>query len=339
MKLHEGSLKLAGLYLTVLMTISLFFSGTLYKTSMTELDRGLRRPGTILTIGHGDPNFPDSIRHQIIDEREDQYDEAHDRIVKQLVTINLLILVGGGVLCYYLALRTLKPIEEAHAAQNQFTADASHELRTPITTMRTENEVALMNPALTLHDAKTQLQSNVEELEKLTDLSEGLLRLARIENNHLVKKAHALQPIVDTAVTRVLSQAEKRNIIITPLIETEKKVYGDEVSLTEALIILIDNAVKYSPDKSEVTVRVRAEQKQIIFDVIDQGIGINASEQPFIFQRFYRADSSRTKQNVGGYGLGLAIAHDIAEAHNGSLTVTSKPKKGSTFTFSVPSVE
>ena len=320
------------------MAISLFFSATLYQTSIRELERGLRRATAIYNVPIG-PGFSTDVRQQLIEGREGQYNEARDRIINQLIIINIFILVGGGALCYFLALRTLKPIEEAHAAQSRFSADASHELRTPITTMRTENEVALMNPKLTLRDAKEQLHSNVEELEKLTNLSEGLLRLAQIENNHLQKVPLDISTAVDTAVSRVVPQAEQRSILIKPLIQTESNMLGDEQSLTEALVILIDNAVKYSPRKSEVTIRVIQEQRHIVFLVIDQGIGIQENEMPHIFERFYRADSSRTKQTIDGYGLGLAIAYDIAKAHNGILTATSKPQKGSTFRLSVPMAE
>jgi signal transduction histidine kinase len=335
MKLHEGSLKLAGLYLTVLMTISLFFSATLYQTSMRELDRGLRRPSAVNNLSFG-PGLPDTLRQQIIDEREDQYIVARSHIINQLFAINLAILIGGGALCYFLALRTLKPIEEAHEAQSRFTADASHELRTPITAIRTENEVALMDPKLTLPAAKQQLQSNVEELEKLTTLSEGLLRLAQIDNNHLQKTAVNPKTVVNAAIERLVPHAEKNNVLIKPAVETEAPLLGDELSITEALVTLIDNAVKYSPPKSEILVRVKQEQKNIVFSVTDNGPGIEASELPHIFDRFYRADSSRTKQQIDGYGLGLAIAKSIATAHKGDLTVSSKPKKGSTFTLAIP---
>lgn len=317
------------------MTISIFFSATLYQTSIRELDRGLRGPTNVINGPIG-PGFSENIRQQIIDERQVRYEEAHDEILSKLIITNIVILIGGGALCYYLALRTLKPIEEAHEAQSRFTADASHELRTPITAIRTENEVALLDPKLTLKEAKQQLQSNVEELEKLTTLSEGLLRLAQIENNHLEKVPISTKQIVDNAVARVLPQAEKQNILIKPEQDTDLQVLGDELSVTEALVTLIDNAVKYSSPKSEVIVRVEQDQRQAVFKVIDRGPGIKASEQPYIFDRFYRADSSRTKQNIGGYGLGLAIAKNIIERHDGSIHVTSKPGKGSTFTVKLP---
>lgn len=302
---------------------------------MHELDKGLRGPTTVLHISGG-PGFPQNIGQQIMDEREERYDEAKDHLIRQLFLINIFILIGGGALSYYLALRTLKPIEEAHEAQSRFTADASHELRTPITAIRTENEVALMDPKLTLNQAKEQLKSNVEELEKLTTLSEGLLRLAQIDNNHLHKTAVSTKTVVDAAIERVLPHAEKRSILIKPIMTTEDSLLADDLSITEALVTLIDNAVKYSPDKSEVIVRVTSEQKHVIFRIIDKGPGIKASEIPHIFERFYRADSSRTKQHVEGYGLGLAIAKSIADAHNGELTVKSKPGTGSTFILSIP---
>lgn len=337
MKFHKTSLRLAGLYLAILMTISLFFSLTLYNTSMNELERGLRRPTQAFNSPIV-PGFSADIRQQLLAERQDQYDQARDHIVGQLVMINIAILVGGGLLCYYLALRTLKPIEEAHEAQSRFTADASHELRTPITAMRSENEVALMDPKLSLATAKKQLQSNIEELEKLTNLSDGLLRLAQVENNHLIKSPVELQGLIDNAISRVLPHAEKKHMLVESKIKTKSKVSGDEASLIEALVTILDNAVKYSPDKSTVHIDVKDAHHGVTIAIKDTGIGIKASEVAHIFDRFYRADTSRTKQNVEGYGLGLALAKSIIEAHSGKITVDSKPGVGSTFTLTLPAL-
>ncbi len=339
MTFHKASTQLAGLYLVILMAISLFFSIAVYHTSSNELSRGLQRPSSIFTQNQNpDFRFPAGFRQQFNAERAQQVDDVRTHVLHQLIIINLLILVAGGVLCYYLALRTLKPIEEAHEAQSRFTADASHELRTPITVMRTENEVALMNPKLSLDQARQQLRSNIEELEKLTSLTEGLLRLAQLDNHQLETEAVSTKTLVNNAVARVLPQAEKRHITISSTVETDAMILADESSLTEALVTLLDNAVKYSLKKSEVLITASEEQHQIIFRVKDTGIGIKASELPHVFDRFYRADSSRTKQKVEGYGLGLAIAKGIANAHGGSLNATSTVGQGSVFTLVLPAV-
>lgn len=333
-KFHKTSLKLAGFYLAILMAISLFFSVAIYEVSINELQRGLRQPTRIVMT----PDYPapDDFMSRLQQERLGIYNEAKTRILTRLVITNLLILLGAGMLSYYLAVRTLKPIEEAHAALERFTADASHELRTPITAMRSENEVALMDPKLTLVDAKKQLQSNIEELENLTKLAEGLLQLAHTDNNVLQKTAVSAGLMVNNAVQRVLPLAEKRNILLSVTRTSDTAVLANEIGVTEAIVTLLDNAVKYSPEKSEVTIQVKPTGKQVSFIVKDKGVGIAADELPHIFDRFYRADSSRTKQGVSGYGLGLAIAQSVAHAHHGSLTATSKPGKGSIFTLALP---
>ncbi len=335
MMFHKPSVRLATLYLAIVMAISLFFSGLIYQLSIQELERGLRRPDPVL-MRPSSYGLPIEIRNQILDEREDQFNTARERILMRLVAINLLVLVSGGFLSYYLAIRTLRPIEEAHEAQSRFTADASHELRTPITAMRSENEVALMDPKLTLKQAKLQLQSNIEELEKLTQLSEGLLRLAQLDFKSLPREDLSVTELVAQAVNRSAQAAENKKILISTNISPDIIVEGDATSLTESLSILIDNAIKYSPEKSEINVAANKRQKQVEISFIDRGIGIGANELPHIFERFYRADSSRTNQEITGYGLGLAIAQNIIQVHDGDIHVSSAPGKGSTFTVLLP---
>ena len=337
MEFHKTSLKLAGFYLAVLMTISLFFSASIYQVSMNELERGLRRPAMSLARpGNTASGFLEDVRREFESDRIQAYDSAQNRILTRLIVINVFIFIGGGLLCYYLAARTLRPIEEAHEAQNRFTADASHELRTPITAMLSETEVALMDSGLTLIDAKAQLKSNIEELEKLTALSEGLLRLAHADNNALITTKIAAKNIVDAAIDRVSAHAKSRDIIVTVQVTEDTMILGDEISATEALVTLLDNAIKYSPEKSEITCTVSNDQKFVYFTVSDRGIGIEPEELKHIFERFYRADSSRTKQHTSGYGLGLAIAKSIADAHGGSITAKSTQGKGSEFTLALP---
>ncbi len=333
-RIHKGSLKLAGLYLAIIFAISLFFSATIYQLSVQEFDRGLRGPR-----GNVERMLPSNLRNDIAQEREELYNDAVERVLVRLIVTNIVILIVGGALSYYLALRTLRPIEEAQEAQNRFTADASHELRTPITAMMTENEVTLMDNKLTLADAKKQLSSNIEELQKLTDLSDGLMRLAGLENARLQLTLVSMNNIIASAIERMKQKSDKKHISIsTSLSATEVRVRGDEQSLAEALIILIDNAIKYSPEKSKITVGLQHNTTTATITVADTGIGIKASDIPHLFDRFYRADTSRTKQTAHGYGLGLAIAKDIVIKHAGNITVTSTPGSGSVFTITLPMV-
>lgn len=332
--LHRRSTKLAGLYLIIIMLISLFFSANVYQLSVHELQRGLRAPGTVLN----DPLGPglSQLRKQLRAEREVLFQVARQHVLQRLIVTNIIILVGGGFLSYYLAVRTLRPIEEAHEALERFTGDASHELRTPITAMRTENEVALLNPSLNLTQAKQQLQSNIEELDKLTALTTGLLRLATLDKNYIKAQPAETEKLIQQAIERISPLAEKKAITIKTSYKTTQRILADELSIVEALVILLDNAIKYSSTKAKIEIVVRKDRKQVALDVIDNGIGIKASDLPHVFERFYRADVARSKQQISGYGLGLAIAKNIAEMQSGSLTAKSKPGKGSTFTLSLP---
>lgn len=335
--LHRPSTKLAALYLAIIMTISLFFSATVYRLSTEEFGKVRGIHGVVMDLPVVNEAGPvATFKERLRQEQDVLYEKAKGNILSNLILTNVAILIGAGFLSYYLARRTLQPIEEAHEAQNRFTADASHELRTPIAAMRSETEVALMDPKLTLAQAKDHLKSNLEELEKLTALSEGLLRLAQFENSELPKERVAITGMVQRALDRVMPQAELKNILIRSEIPPRGYVFGDQASLTEALVILLDNAVKYSPEKTEIALKALVAQKQVTITVKDQGIGIKATELPHIFERFYRADSARSKQQTNGYGLGLAIAKDIVEAHQGSLTVQSARGKGSVFTIQLP---
>lgn len=334
--LHKSSLKLAGLYLAILMAISLLFSISIYQASARELERSLRRPTPVFNTPSAMGGIPNQIRAQFQAERSEAYEEAKERILMNLLFVNMAILIVGGLLSYYLALRTLKPIEDAHAAQSRFASNASHELRTPITAMRSENEVALMDPNLSLSDAKALLGSNIEELLKLTTLTEGLLRLAQTEESEHSAEKIGVAELIKSAVGRLIGSANKKSITIEVTGNKKVSVYGDAVGLSEIIATLLDNAIKYSPKASKITIQVEVDEQYVHIHVIDRGPGIAKNEIPFIFDRFYRADSSRTKQKTGGYGLGLAIAKGIADTQNARLSVESKQNNGSKFTLSIP---
>jgi len=292
---HNASLKLSLTYLLIIMSISLMFSIVVFRVSSNELERSIRRPPTRteiqLLIGNG--------RHAmnvLAAERSEDVQEAKARLVNQLTMINVVILVAGGAGSYVLARRSLLPIEQAHEAQSRFTADASHELRTPITAMRAETELALTEPKLTLAQAKKQLTSNMEELDKLTSLSEGLLQLARMDTDTLETSTVRVDHIVAQAAERVEKQYGTKNHKISLPKPTDLTVNVHQASIVEALVTLLDNARKYSKAGSTITIDVKSISKSTVqLSVKDTGVGIKASDLPHIFDRFYRADVSRTR--------------------------------------------
>jgi signal transduction histidine kinase len=272
---------------------------------------------------------------ELIEIRTEQIGEARDHLKGNVFVINLIVFAIGGGLAYLLAKRNLAPIEEAHEAQTRFTADASHELRTPLAAMRSEIEVVLRDRALTLGAAKKQLQSNLEEIAKLEALSDGLLKLARQEHNLEQYEEVALAEVVQKVVQSMAARAEAQTMTLVTEI-SDVRVRGDSWSLMELMAILLDNAIKYSPPKTVATIRLRRLGGRAELTIHDQGQGIKASDLPHIFDRFYRADQARSKEKVSGYGLGLAIAKQIVEAHQGSMTIRSTPGVETVVTVLLP---
>lgn len=195
-----------------------------------------------------------------------------------------------------------------------FTADASHELRTPLAVMQTETEVALRDKKLSAADAREVLSSNLEEVTRVRSLVDGLLRLAR--NGGAIEKPVKIEvaSLAGEAMERVEKSAKAKKIGI----ETELKkvsVRGDNENLVELMVILLDNAIKYSVSGKTIWLWSRIpETKHAVIMVADEGEGIKASQLEHIFERFYRADTSRSQaEKVEGFGIGLSIAKQIAE--------------------------
>lgn len=324
--------KLTLWYLGLIMVLSIGFSVVLYHLSSGELNRGLRRQGAYININRLPSGF-DTIQQF----RADQLTEEQGRLKQNLLLFNLATFLAGGAASYFLARRTLQPIEESFDRQSRFTADASHELRTPLTAMQTEIEVALRNGNLGKVEAKQLLQSNLEEVAKLRALSDGLLKLAQQEDKDFPDEPVDVSSVIAEAKKRLARAAENKKISID-ITTASATVRGDFESLVELVVILLDNAIKYSPDGSKVDIQQIAHGKAALITVRDEGVGIKASDLVHIFDRFYRADTSRSKNQTQGYGLGLSIAKKIVDVHGGTIEVKSSPDKGSSFIVRLPLV-
>jgi two-component system sensor histidine kinase CiaH len=328
--LRSATGRLTMTYLVIIMLMSIGFSIVLYNTSSNQLGKQL--PPQALVGGSFSPSgFSPDVQSFL----QQRIDEGRHALLVKLIWINVVTLGAGATISYYLARRTLRPIEEAMEAQTQFVSDASHELRTPLTAIRATNEVAMRKPKLNLQDAKQVIKQNTEDVIKLQELSDGLLRLANNTDKTPKLTPIALQEVVAEAMNQVVQLAQAKDIMVNDEVDNIK-VLGNKQSLAQVITILLDNAIKYSEAKATVILDSEVEGKFAHINIRDQGIGIRATDLPYIFKRFYRVDRSRTKDQRDGYGLGLSIAAKLVEQLHGEISATSTPGNGSIFTIILP---
>lgn len=334
----SARLKLTAWYLVIILAVSVMFSFIIYRVLMGEVLRfeeaqryRLERtlfPG-VGSLYQASPEMSAAL---------DQFvNETRARILLMLIEVNVGVIVISGGLGYMLAGRTLMPIQSMVNEQNRFIGDASHEFRTPLTSLKSAFEVYLRAEKPTLMEAKMVMQESIEEVNKLQGLSESLLQLARFQKPYdsSIYKTVSIEEIIERAVKKISVVAGRKDIRISQDIK-DFSCQVNEQGLQDVVVILLDNAVKYSPEGSEVKISVKKKDHDAVISVSDQGIGIKKSDMSKIFDRFYRADTARTRIDSGGYGLGLSIAKKIVEDHQGSITVSSKVGSGSTFTVHLP---
>ena len=316
-------LKLTAWYLLIIMFISLSFSGLIFQIVSREINRFARAPRFRV-----EENFLFN---------EDLVVEVRHRVLLSLLEINGLILLIAGSLGYFLAGKTLKPIEAVLEEQKRFIGDASHELRTPLTALKSMLEVSLRDKKITLPEAKSIISDSLEETDKLTSLSNSLLELARLDGDtkKLVREKLLVKDLVADSFKQITLRAQAKNISITSRTNSTQ-VFGNREKLVETLIILLDNALKYSPSGSQINISAQTIKNTALIKVSDHGAGISSSDLPHIFERFYRADIARSKNNKDGFGLGLSIAQKIIEEHKGKIEVKSKLGQGSEFKVTLP---
>ncbi len=230
----------------------------------------------------------------------------------------------------------IERLEKAFSRIKQFTADASHELKTPLTIMKGEVEMALRSKDDSEYLLET-LESSLEEIDRMSDIVKNLLDLTKIEAEREVT------PMLPVRVDKILTErfdaikrvAESKGVELVMERNEELMVFGEPVRLGQLFSNLIDNAVKYTPAGGRVTVSNVKEGGLSVIRVSDTGVGIDKEDIPFLFDRFFRVDKARTG-GIGGAGLGLSICQEIAESLKGAITVESRPDVGSTFKISLP---
>ncbi len=263
--------------------------------------------------------------------------ESLDQLAVLLVIGAILgaLLTGAGSLL--LANRALIPIRTAFARQRQFTADASHELRTPLALIRANAEMlTLHGDRLAAQDAELVTEI-IRETDHLNRLIGDLLTLARADTDSVQINTRPVdfRALVGEVHEDLQHIAESRGIESDLSLNGAVTVAGDEVRLRQLLLILLDNALKYTDPGGRVMVGLAQADRRARLTVSDTGIGIPATDRPHVFERFYRVDRAREHES-GGTGLGLAIAKWIVQAHNGEIKVESELGQGTTFQVDLP---
>ena len=252
-----------------------------------------------------------------------------------------LALVGLGtllvffVLCLFLSKWALKPVDEAWKAQRQFVTDASHELKTPLTVILANTAILLKHPERTISSQSKWLESTQAEALSMEGLVTEMLTLAQVESRPTVNREQIeLSELVNGQLLQLESVAFESGFALEGDIEDNVVMQGDVDRIRKLVSTLIENASKYVNSGGLVRITLGTTDKYAIYTVFNTGSVIAPEDLPHVFDRFYRADKART-DGIGGFGLGLAIAREIARDHQGDIVAQSDPETGTTFTATI----
>jgi signal transduction histidine kinase len=313
---QKALLRLTGLYVLILMILaficSVWLLGVAGREISTTLD--LAGPGAQITTGV-----------------EDIGEHSRQRLQHSLIFFNVFVFGAGTLASYLLAKRTLRTIEQNNRAQQEFVTDASHELRTPLTALKTELQLAQRQAkTLTASDYKAVIGSALEEVVRLSALSERLLQLASapLESTNATSSLGAAL----SAARKQLRQPITAKQLKVTLLSADIDLQISRDDLVEVLVIILDNAIRYSPKNSEIALNYSVRGEFVLITIQDQGPGINPDDLPYIFDRFYKG---KTKKSIpdNGHGIGLSVARKIVLAAGGNIQADDQPKTGASISI------
>ena len=253
----------------------------------------------------------------------------------------LLIAIAASVVTFFISLffanRSIRPIEEAYNKQKQFVADASHELKTPLAAINTNIDVLLARDGVN-DDEKKWLFYIKDEAQRMSKLTNDLLYLARADygSENQVFGSVSWTDIVKNALLVMEARVFEQKIILNSHVADGISIAASEEQLKQLVMILLDNAVKYTPADGTIELRLFKKASDAYLTVKNTGAGISETDLPHIFDRFYRSDKARTYTENSGYGLGLSIAKAITESFKGTISAESKPDSYTMFTVKIP---
>lgn len=317
----RARLKLTAYYTAVVLVILAVFSLAVYGLFARNIASNLEYEGS----GQEENS---KIEAKIIEKAQDQMQTI-------LLTVDGLIIVLVAGLSYYLAGKTLEPIETAYKRQKRFVADCAHELRTPLAVMKTGVE-AVLNGRDSKDEYKKLTQDSLEELNHLSVTVDDLLFLARSDDLQKVEfNKFDLANLARKQIELMRPYAQDKAVDLQEDIKGELHMDGNKVYLKRLLSNLVKNAIDYNKPKGTVKVTLQKDKQQAVLKVTDTGIGISQEDLKHIFERFYKSDKARVRKSSGA-GLGLSIVQEIVALHKGKIDIKSELDKGTEIIVSLP---
>ncbi|QEY21762.1 sensor histidine kinase [Psychrobacillus sp. AK 1817] len=267
--------------------------------------------------------------------------EAEQSIVNNFIKIlfvcTIIFVLLSITASYFLAKRSMNPIINSWSKQSEFVENASHELRTPLAIVQSKLEHLLTKPEDTIMNQFESIGLSLSEIRRMNIMTTHLLTLARADSleQQLQKEPVNLGNLVNEVIHPFFELAELEQKEIITQIHSKRTISIDKNRIHQLLVILLDNALKYTRPHDKIHVVLREDPEYLTIDVSDTGIGIREENIKRVFDRFYREDKARIKE-TGGTGLGLSIAQWIVESHNGTIRVSYKPSSGTTFQVKLP---
>lgn len=320
---QKARIKLTLYYIGIMAVILLIFSSGLIYTIEHKIRRGFREKIILkdeFVILESDTNLIET---------------TSDEIEYIIFSIDGLLLIIIGFSSYLLAGKTLLPIKNALDTQKRFSADASHDLRTPLAIMTTMSEVTLQNKNTSPQELRYTLKSNLEEVKKMSRLVTDLLLISRGDNQSLVMSStHTdIHLLIEKLVRQLQIQVKRKNLDLK-IIPYKKIVTSiDACNFERAILNILQNAINYTKTGS-ISIDLQEDSQKVYVLISDTGVGIDQKDLPFVFDRFYKASHSRN--DVSSSGLGLPITKLIVEQHGGSVKIESKIHQGTIVTITIP---
>jgi signal transduction histidine kinase len=326
-RFRSARLKLTLLYAAIIVAIVAILSSALFELHTHDIENR-ERGRTVPGLGPEGPDFKDA----------PSIGEYLESLGRSIIVADIITILVAGGLSWLLASRTLRPIKAAVEAEQEFYANAAHDLRTPLAVMRSEAEVAL-RAGTVIGDARQVIESSLEEIARMSTMVEQMLDLAR-SGSPGAPRLQPMGPVDLSEIARALTaklarRADSRGISLVTKAGSAARINGNSFALERAVYNVLENALAYTPAGGAITVTVRKAAGHVILSVADTGIGIDREDLPHITEPFYRGDRARGTQS-GGAGLGLTIVRTTMDEHRGSLQAESAPEGGTIITLQFP---